>query len=111
MASPVIHRFSQMLGLMNRGRLEEKIDAELQKALETLEATPQQKGKAKITLEITLDYDGGNISLSPRVRSKLPDEPDLPATNLWVVDGALSVQHPSQTDMFIRDAGADRKAV
>ena len=40
------------------------------------------------------------------VKSKLPEDKAFSETPFWTLDGGLSVQHPSQTDMFAgpRDA-------
>lgn len=101
-----IRSFVDMLALLSRGRFIEKLDEHLNTALETLEAIPSEKGSATITLAVTLNYDSGRIDIKPAVKSKLPEEKAFSGTPFWAVDGALSVQHPSQIDMFAgpRDA-------
>jgi hypothetical protein len=110
MSSPVIRRFVGMLELLNRGRFVEKLDAHLEEAIQTLEALPNEKGSATINIAITLAYESGNIEVKPSVKSKLPEERAFSGTPFWTHEGGLSVQHPSQIDMFagpsaVRDRG------
>lgn len=95
-----IRRFAEMLELLSRGKFTEKCDEHLNKAIETLEAMPDQKGVATLTLTITLNYQEGRLDVKPGVKSKLPDEKGFGGTPFWTHEGALSVQHPSQFDMF-----------
>jgi hypothetical protein len=95
-----IRRFSEMLELLSRGKFTEKLDEHLNKAIETLEAMPDGKGAATITVAITLNYQEGRLDVKPSVKSKLPDEKGFGGTPFWTHEGALSVQHPSQFDMF-----------
>ena len=82
--------------ILNRGRFVEKCDEHLAKAMTELEALPNEKGTATITLAVT-------------IKSKLPEEKGFNGTPFWALDGALSVQHPSQTDMFLRDTSDQRE--
>jgi len=95
-----------MIGLLNRGRFEEKLDEHLNTSIQTLEALPGEKGTATITLTITLNYESGRLDVKPAVKSKLPEEKAFSGTPFWSYEGGLSVQHPSQIDMFAgpRDA-------
>lgn len=95
-----IRSFTETLGLLSRGTFAEKCDTHLAEALETLEALPSEKGTATITIQVTLNYESGRIDIKPSVKSKLPEEKAFGGTPFWTVDGALSVQHPSQHDMF-----------
>lgn len=103
MSARPIRRFVDMLGMLNRGRFVEKCDEHLAAALETLEALPSEKGAATITLTVTIGFDSGRVEIRPQVKSKLPEEKAFSGTPFWTADGGLSVQHPSQTDMFVRD--------
>jgi hypothetical protein len=103
MSNRPIRRFADMLGLLNRGKFVEKCDEHLAEALTTLEALPGEKGTATLDVKITITFESGRLDIKPSVKSKLPEEKAFSGTPFWAVDGALSVQHPSQTDMFIRD--------
>lgn len=103
-----IRRIADVLGLLNRGRFVEKCDEHLATAIETLEALPDEKGTAKITIEITVAYQAGRVDIRPAVKLKLPDEKAFTETPFWTAEGGLSVQHPSQSDMFVREAQPER---
>ncbi len=111
-----IRRFVEMIGLLNRGRFEEKLDEHLNTSIQTLEALPGEKGTATLTITVTINYESGRLDIKPAVKSKLPEEKAFSGTPFWSYEGALSVQHPSQIDMFAgpRDAAErnrDRDAV
>jgi hypothetical protein len=95
-----IRNFDQLIGLLNRGRFAEKCDEELERVMAALKEMPKEKGKAKITVEITVACDSGRIDVTPVVKSKLPETGTFSATPFWEADGALSVEHPNQKDMF-----------
>lgn len=103
MSIRTIRRFTDVLGLLNRGRFVEKVDEHLAHAFETLEALPEEKGTATVTVTLTVAYDSGRYDVRPAVKSKLPEEKAFNGTPFWGVEGGLSVQHPSQADMFVRD--------
>jgi hypothetical protein len=100
MSSPVIRRFVGMLELLSRGRFVEKCDAHLEEAIRTLETLPDESGRASIVVTINFAYEGGRIEIKPSVKSKLPEEKGFSGTPFWTHEGALSIQHPSQHDMF-----------
>lgn len=109
MSNRPIRRFVDMLGLLSRGRFVEKCDEHLANALQTLETLPGEKGSATITMQITVNFESGRLDIKPTIKSKLPEEKGFNGTPFWAVDGALSVQHPSQTDMFLRDTSDQRE--
>jgi len=100
MSQPTIRKFDQMIGLLHRGKFAEKCDDVLREAVETLEALPGEKGKAKITVEIEIAYQSGRVDVTPTVKSKLPEGDKFGATPFWTHEGGLSTQHPNQIDMF-----------
>lgn len=95
-----IRKFTEMIGLLSKGRFEEKLDEALAEALTTLSALPNESGKASISLTINIAYDSGRLDIKPTVKSKLPEGKAFTGTPFWEADGALSVQHPSQLDML-----------
>jgi hypothetical protein len=103
-----IRKFTEMLGLLSRGRFEERLDDELAAAIESLEQQPNDQGTAKINVEITLKFQNGRLDVKPNVKSKLPEGQGFTETPFWTHEGALSVQHPSQLDMLApRDTGGE----
>jgi hypothetical protein len=100
-----IRKFAEVLGLLDNGKFEQACDAALTEALHTLEALPKESGTAEVTVTIKIAYDSGRVDIQPLLKSKLPEGQAFGRTPMWVSGGALSTQHPSQTDMFVRDAG------
>ncbi len=105
MARP-IRKLDKILGLLNRGKFMDRCDEKLAEAIATLENLPDEKGEATLTIELKVKYQGGRVDLVPTAKLKLPAEKGFNATPFWTADGGLSVEHPSQTDMFPRDASA-----
>ncbi len=112
MSTRPIRRFSEMLAILNRGRFEEKLDELLTKTCETLENLPEQSGKAVVNMTFTLTYSEGRYGIKPAVKLKLPEDKAFSETPFFAAEGGLSLQHPSQTDMFAgpRDAGERTRA-
>ena len=100
----VLRSFREMLGLVSRGDFSRHLDAKLTEAIEALEACPADKCKAEITVKITLDYELGRVDVKGEAKVKLPETAKFMKTPFWVVDGALSVEHPNQIEMFPRAA-------
>lgn len=104
--SRVLRTFREMLGLLSRGDFSRHLDEQLNEAIAAVEACPADKCKAEITVKITLDYELGRIDVKAEVKTKLPDTAKFMKTPFWAIDGQLSVEHPSQIDMFqVRSAG------
>lgn len=108
--SRVLRTFREMLGLLSRGDFSRHLDTLMTEAIEAVEACPADKCKAEITLKITFDYELGRIDIKADAKSKLPDTVKFMKTPFWTIDGQLSVEHPSQIDMFPRAARAAEEA-
>jgi len=98
--SRIIRSFTQALGILARGRVEEKCNEAMETAIRALEIHPEEKAKATITLTITLTKLADRLDIKPEVKVKLPEEKGIPSTTFWPLEGGLSVEHPSQSDMF-----------
>lgn len=98
--SRIIRSFVQTLGLLNRGQFEEKLNAALQRTLQSLEEHPEDKVKATVTVVLTVTKLADRLDVKPDVKVKLPEDKAIASTTFWPLDGGLSVQHPSQADMF-----------
>lgn len=98
--SRVLRSFREMLGLLSRGDFSRRLDEELSAAVEALETMPADKGKAEITVKVVLNYELGRIDVDPSVKVKLPETAKFMKTPFWTHDGALSIEHPNQIDMF-----------
>lgn len=100
MSTRVIRSLFQALGLANRTRFEEKCNTEMQRVLEALQEHPEDKAEAEVTIKVKFTKLVDRIDMKPEVKATLPKDKGFTATPFWVVEGGLSVQHPSQTDMF-----------
>jgi hypothetical protein len=106
--SRVLRTFREMLGLLSRGDFSRHLDEKLNEAILALEECPADKCKAEITVKVTLDYELGRIDIKAEAKSKLPETAKFMKTPFWTIDGQLSVEHPSQIDMFTRPARSER---
>ena len=113
MSTKPIHNFTDLCGVLNRGKFSDKCNEHLQHAMTTLEGLPDQKGEATLTVTLKIAFQEGRIDVKPSVKSKLPEEKGFSATPFWSLNGGFSVQHPSQSDMFAgpRDATARERDV
>lgn len=111
MSTRPIRSVTEILGLLSRGRFAERLDEELEKCIAALENLPEEKGSASIEITLALNFQNGRLDIRPKVNGKLPKEKAFSDTPFWTLDGALSVQHPSQIDMFAgpREAGDRRE--
>lgn len=98
--SRVLRTFREMIGLLSRGDFSRHLDEKMHEAIEALEACPADKCKAEITVKIVFEYELGRIDVKGEAKSKLPDTAKFMKTPFWSIDGALSVEHPNQIDMF-----------
>lgn len=107
MSGRPIRSMTEIIGLLSRGRFSERLDEELEKCISALGNLPDEKGSAEIAITLKLNFQSGRLDIRPDVKGKLPKEKAFADTPFWTLDGALSVQHPSQIDMFsgLRDAG------
>lgn len=103
MTARPVRRITELLGLLDRGNFETACDLALTDALQTLEALPKEQGTAKLTIELTIAFDKGRVDIQPVLKSKLPEGQAFGRTPMWVTDGMLSTQHPSQMDIFVRE--------
>lgn len=106
----MLRTFRELIGLLSRGDFARHLDSQMEQAIAALEECPADKCKAEITVKITLDYELGRIDVKGESKVKLPDTVKFMKTPFWAVDGQLSVEHPSQIDMFAARSVATREA-
>ncbi|WP_029554806.1 hypothetical protein [Xanthobacter sp. 91] len=95
-----LRKFFEAVGIMHRGRVEEEADSELHRLIEAVEQHPDETASGTITLTIKVQKVGDRIDCLPQIDMKPPKKKGFKACTFWIVDGALSVEHPSQQDMF-----------
>jgi len=96
----IIHDFPTVLALLSRGRFVEKLDDKLAELHAALNACPDDKAKATLTLSFDFTRLGEKVDIKPSVKLKPPEEKGFPPTTLFLADEGLSTQHPSQIDLF-----------
>ena len=108
--SRVMRNFREMLGLLSRGDFTRKCDEEMEKIVQALEEMPGDKGKATLTLTIDFNYELGRVDIDPKIKIKLPETAKFMKTPFWTHEGALTLEHPNQINMFPRDVTGERDA-
>lgn len=96
----LIRRFSEILSLIARGQFEASLNDAMREAVEAIRAQPNEKGKANIKIELEIAAQGDMMQIKPKLVVKLPEGESYQPLVLWDYEGAFSVQHPSQIDMF-----------
>jgi hypothetical protein len=96
----LVRRFVEILGLIARGDFERSLDDGMRKAVEAIRAQPGEKGKAMINISIEIAAQGEMMQVKPKLTMKLPEGDVFTPLVLWDHEGAFSLQHPSQIDMF-----------
>jgi hypothetical protein len=105
MSNGLIRRFSEMIGLVERGAFERSLDEGIRECLEAIRSQPGEKGKASMHIELHIAAQGEMVQIVPKLKVKLPEGEAFTPLVLWDVDGQLSTQHPSQFSMFKEKEG------
>lgn len=66
MAPRLIRKFSETMDMLSRGDFSRKCDEKLSEVIAALEATPDQKGRASVTITIDFTYLEGRARISPK---------------------------------------------
>lgn len=96
----VIRSYTETVGLLSRGEFARRIDEEIAKLLEAFENMTADSGKGTLDVKLEFKYELGRIDVAASFKVKSPETDRFMKTPFWIVDGALSVQHPNQHDMF-----------
>ncbi len=96
----VIRSYTETVGLLARGEFASRIDEEMSKLLDAFETMSADSGKGTIDVKLEFKFELGRIDVAATFKVKLPETDKFMKTPFWIVDGALSVQHPNQHDMF-----------
>ncbi|GGF56453.1 hypothetical protein GCM10007301_15130 [Azorhizobium oxalatiphilum] len=110
MSQRIINDLLQTVGLIDRGRVQEKLNDEMGRLLEALQQHPEEKISGTITLTLKFTKLSDRMDVAPEVKTVLPKEKALRSATFWPAEGGLSVQHPSQHDMFGPRDASERRA-
>ncbi|KQS90325.1 hypothetical protein [Rhizobium sp. Leaf386] len=99
-----LHDFSQIIGLLENGKLNPELSTRTAETLDALhelsEAIDGGKVKGSLTLKLEFTVKDGQVEIQTAFDNKIPKRPRRVST-FWIVeDGALSMEHPRQHDMF-----------
>lgn len=107
MSNSRLRTFTDTLASLERGDIVDELNNAMLEIIRTLQE--RGKGKAALTLTVSFDADGERIDIDCDVKTHLPKKTRR-RTPFWIADGALSTQHPRQTDMFAVEGGKAREA-
>ena len=110
MSAKPIRDLLEYLKIIHRGRFAERCADHLETAIREVESSSDDTAKATITISFAIQKVGEKIDMTANVASKLPPEKPFKSDTAWFVDGAISLQHPSQHDMFAGPRGLDERA-
>lgn len=97
MSNSRLRSFTAAIASVERGDIASELDENMSEIIRVLQE--RGKGKASLTLTVNFDADGERIDLDCDVKTRLPKK-QRRKTPFWIADGALSTEHPRQTDMF-----------
>lgn len=94
-----------IIGMLEGGELAAALSTDMQETLAKLKALadaqgPKSRVKGKVSLTLEFAIEGGTVEVLAGIETKVPKAPRS-RSFYWVTDdGALSTEHPQQTDMF-----------
>lgn len=100
----LIRESTTIIGALERGEVAIELSNVLAAALKHLKELcgnrPKAKAKGKVSLVLHLDVEQQTVSIEAEIKQDLPKK-SRGSSFYWVTDdGALSTEHPQQTDMF-----------
>lgn len=103
---------TQIIGLLEGGQLASDLSDEIRKTIQDLQehagATGTAKGKVALTL--SFEQSGEKTEVVADIATKLPKRQRRTSFFFTTDDGALSIEHPRQHDMFKpREAAPSRE--
>lgn len=93
-----------IIGMLEGGELNAAFSAEITATLAKLKEfsgdNPKKTWKGGVTLKLAFEVEAGAVTVSADIEAKTPKQPRA-RSFYWITDdGALSTEHPQQTDMF-----------
>jgi hypothetical protein len=93
-----------IIGMLEGGEAASALSSEITETLAKLKDLsgdrPKSKVKGSVTLKLNFEVEAGAVTITCDIDSKRP-KPVRGSSFYWVMDdGALSTEHPQQTDMF-----------
>jgi len=94
-----------IIGMLEGGELAQALSGDITETLTKLRALSDAQGhkakiKGKVVLTLDFEVEAGSVTVLAGIDTKVPKAPRS-SSFYWVTeDGALSTEHPQQTDMF-----------
>lgn len=97
--------------MLEDGELSRDLSAAIKEAIvKTREAVGRKEsGSCSVTLVIGLKLDGDSVEISTDIASKIPKAPRGKTVFFLDREGAITTQHPRQTDMFLEEVDGRSK--
>lgn len=93
-----------LIAVLEQGELKSDLNDEIAKVVTRLhelsEDNPKKKFSGSLTLKMKLSVENGMVTISNDIASTLPKVPRRLDVFWSTEEGALSTEHPAQTDMF-----------
>lgn len=94
-----------IIGMLEGGELAAALSTDITETLAKLKTLSDQMGrkakvKGSVSLKLDFEVEAGSVSVLAGIDTKVPKAPRS-SSFYWITDdGALSTEHPQQTDMF-----------
>lgn len=104
-----------IIGMLEHGDLAAQLSTDITDTLAKLRdladlAGKKSKVKGKVTLSLDFEVSEGAVTVTAGIETKTPKAP-RGSSFYWITeDGALSTEHPQQTDMFAGPREARRQS-
>lgn len=93
-----------LIAVLEQGDLKSDLNAEIARVVSKLhelsDDDPKKKFKGDLTLKMKFQAENGMVTISNDIKSTLPKVPRRMDVFWTTEEGALSTEHPAQTDMF-----------
>jgi len=97
-----IKQATDIIGVIERGDLNADLTGEIESVLKTLQdlAPPKGKVKGSVRLDLNFSVEGTSVEIEASIASKVPKRQRGRSFYFLTQDGAISTEHPQQTEMF-----------
>lgn len=93
-----------LIAVLEQGDLKSDLNAEIAKVVAKLhelsDDNPKRKFSGSLTLKMKFSAENGMVTISNDIATTLPKIPRRSDIFWTTEEGALSTEHPAQTDMF-----------
>lgn len=98
-----IRQFTELVGIVERGDAAQDMTIEIEKVIQGCRDaadSPKAKVKGEVTLKLSFVVEGQYLEIKADISSKIPKIKRGSTTLFLSKDGAITTEHPSQSDLF-----------